>query len=292
MIAIVNADHDPWATEPPPQDPRFSFIKEEKPAREPTTVKQAPVSLAKSGKPFPAVRKPAGGKSYNPDFTEWEELVTREGDKEVEAEKKRLKDAQDEAERMEKALAEAAKPDPVDDEEYESAWESEWDGIQSENEKSWVGKKRAERKTQAERNKIKRRKEAAQKAKWESQMKKRDEQQRLIKQIAQEVKRKEMERAQQVAALEGSSEESGDEEQLRRRKFGKNPIPEAALELKLAEELPDSLRVLKPEGNLLKDRFRNLLVNGKIEARRPITQPKKPKRERTEKWSYKDWKLR
>lgn len=69
-------------------------------------------------------------------------------------------------------------------------------------------------------------------------------------------------------------------------------IPEAPLELVLADELQDSLRALRPEGNLLKDRFRNLLVNGKIEARKAITQPKKPRRERTEKWSYKDWQLR
>lgn len=69
-------------------------------------------------------------------------------------------------------------------------------------------------------------------------------------------------------------------------------IPEAPLELVLPDELQDSLRALRPEGNLLGDRFRNLLVNGKIEARKPIFQPKKPKRELTEKWSYKDWKLR
>jgi len=60
----------------------------------------------------------------------------------------------------------------------------------------------------------------------------------------------------------------------------------------LADELQDSLRALKPEGNLLKDRFRNMLVNGKVEARKRITQPKKPKVHVSEKWSYADWKLR
>lgn len=72
----------------------------------------------------------------------------------------------------------------------------------------------------------------------------------------------------------------------------RDSIPEAPLEVVLADELQDSLRALRPEGNLLKDRFRNLLVNGKIEARKAVTQPKKPRRERTEKWSYKDWQLR
>jgi len=34
-----------------------------------------------------------------------------------------------------------------------------------------------------------------------------------------------------------------------------------------------------------------MLLNGKMESRRTM-QHKKPKREVTEKWSYKDWKLR
>lgn len=67
-------------------------------------------------------------------------------------------------------------------------------------------------------------------------------------------------------------------------------IPDAPLEVVLADELQDSLRALKPEGNLLKDRFRHQLINGRIESRKP-TQHKKPMRERTEKWSYKDWTL-
>jgi nucleolar protein 53 len=68
-------------------------------------------------------------------------------------------------------------------------------------------------------------------------------------------------------------------------------VPDAPLEVVLADELQDSLRALRPEGNLLKDRYRNMLLNGKMETRRTM-QHKKPKREVTEKWSYKDWKLR
>ncbi|KAK5277064.1 hypothetical protein LTR16_010295, partial [Cryomyces antarcticus] len=69
-------------------------------------------------------------------------------------------------------------------------------------------------------------------------------------------------------------------------------IPAPALELVLADELQDSLRRLRPEGNLLKDRYRNVLLNGKVESRRAITQPKMRKVTRTEKWTYKDWKLK
>lgn len=66
-------------------------------------------------------------------------------------------------------------------------------------------------------------------------------------------------------------------------------LPEPPLELVLPDELRDSLRLLKPEGNLLKDRFRSILVRGKMEARRPVTQVKKARRTYTEKWTYKDF---
>ena len=68
-------------------------------------------------------------------------------------------------------------------------------------------------------------------------------------------------------------------------------LPEPPLELVLPEELQDSLRLLKPEGNLLKDRFRSILVSGKMETRKPIQQPRKKRVTSTEKWSYKDWNL-
>ena len=68
-------------------------------------------------------------------------------------------------------------------------------------------------------------------------------------------------------------------------------IPEKPLELVLPEELQDSLRLLKPEGNLLGDRFRTLMVQGKLEARTPVVQSKKPKRKATEKWTHKDFQI-
>ncbi len=58
----------------------------------------------------------------------------------------------------------------------------------------------------------------------------------------------------------------------------------------LPEELPESLRRLKPEGNVMHDRYRSLLLQGKIEARSHV-QAKKPQKKTTEKWSFKDWRL-
>jgi len=69
-------------------------------------------------------------------------------------------------------------------------------------------------------------------------------------------------------------------------------VPEPSLEVVLPDDLEDSLRRLKPEGNLMEERYRNLLVNGKVEVRKKQWQRKQAKRELSEKWSYKDWKLR
>ncbi|KAK8211988.1 ribosome biogenesis protein Nop53/GLTSCR2 [Phyllosticta capitalensis] len=281
--------HDPWALQEEKQDPRFSFLPKKKPVRAPETLKHAPVVLSASGKPFPAVQKPEAGKSYNPLFEDWTQLLEREGQKAVEDEKKRLAALEEERLKQERAAAIAAQSDPESGD--ESAWESEWEGIQSEAEGSDLKKKRPERKTPQQRKKAERKKEAERKAKWEAQMKKRQQQQEQIKNIAKEVEEKEKQKAEQMKLVKADDESSADEEEaFRRRRFGKAPIPEAPLEVVLPDELQDSLRLLKPEGNLVKDRFRNMIIRGKIESRRPM-QHKKKKVEVTEKWSYKDWTL-
>ncbi|KAL1965023.1 hypothetical protein VTN77DRAFT_6223 [Rasamsonia byssochlamydoides] len=283
--------YDPWSDEkdPSPLDnPKFSFLEKPKPIVAPPTLKKAPISLAANGKPVPAVKKPDAGTSYNPTFEDWDNLLRREGEKEVEAEKKRLEEERKEQERQ--RLIEQAKNDG-DDGEVKSDDESAWEGFESEYEKpEWLNKKRPQRKTQAQRNKIKRRKEAEQKAKWEAQMKKKQQQVEQVKAIARRVQEEEEARKQLQKREEDSSEE-GDDTVLRRRPLGKNFPPEKPLELVLPDELQDSLRRLKPEGNLLDDRFRNLIVNGKLEARKPVTQAKKPKRKLTEKWAYKDFQV-
>ncbi|KAF4310977.1 tumor suppressor protein [Botryosphaeria dothidea] len=290
---VVQADgtatHDPWAAEDKKQDPRFSFLPEKKPIREPETLKHAPVALLANGKTVPAVKKPEGGKSYNPTFEEWNELLTREGEKEVEAEKKRLKEAEEERLREERAAAAAAESDPESDA-NESAWESEWEGIQSEAEDSYLKQKRPERKTPQQRNKAKRRKEAERQAKWEAQMKKKQQQEEKIKQLAKDVEEKDKLKAEQALVKKDEESSEDEEEVLRRRKFGKAPVPEAPLEVVLPDELQESLRLLKPEGNLIKDRYRNMILRGKIESRK-AAQRKQPKTTVTEKWSYKDWTL-
>lgn len=68
-------------------------------------------------------------------------------------------------------------------------------------------------------------------------------------------------------------------------------LPDPDLEVTLPDELQDSLRLLKPEGNLLRERFQNLLVRGRVETRKANVQAKQAKRMETEKWSYKDFEV-
>ncbi|KAF3394799.1 hypothetical protein DPV78_008616 [Talaromyces pinophilus] len=281
-------NYDPWADSVEianSQEKELEYVPKKKEKVAPVTLKEAPISLAANGKPIPAVKAPTGGVSYNPSFEEWDSLLVKEGNKEIEAEKKRIEEAKKEAERL--RLIEEAQND---DGEIRSDDESAWEGFESEYEKpEWLNKKRPERKTQAQRNKIKRRKEAERKAKWEAKMKQREEQAKNIESITESLEDAEALRKQLQQDL--SSSDEGDDTVLRKRPLGKNPVPEKPLELVLPDELQESLRLLKPEGNLLDDRFRTLIVQGKLESRKPITQSKKPKREVTEKWAYKDFQI-
>jgi hypothetical protein len=212
--------YDPWSDskdQTPLDDPKFSFLEKPKPIVAPPTIKKAPIPLTANGKPIPAVRKPEAGTSYNPTFEDWDKLLTKEGEKEVEAEKKRIEEARKEEERQ--RLIEEAKNN---DGELKSDDESAWEGFESEYEKpEWLNKKRPERKTQAQRNKIKRRKEAQRKAKWEAEMKKRQEQAEQLESIAQRLKEEEEARKQLQTQSDDSSEE-GDDTVLRRRPLGKH----------------------------------------------------------------------
>ena len=296
---ILNKDedtaaYDPWAinTQAEEEDPRFDYLEKPKSIRAPPSLKKLPISMVAGAKVLPAVPKPKPGTSYNPVFQDWDALLTTSGAREVEAEKKRLaafQAEQDLAERVAAAGREAER-EAV----YQTEDESAWEGFESDYDKAeWVGKKRPARKTPQERRKVEKRKERERKEVWEKKDKEKSRRERRIVELKAEVDKtakKKSAKSQEMTIIEDDGNEV-DDTVLRRRKFGKDAIPEAPLELVLPDELQDSLRLLKPEGNMLRDRFRNLLVRGKMETRKPISQPKKKKRTLTEKWTYKDFQL-
>ncbi|KAK5135322.1 hypothetical protein LTR08_005426 [Meristemomyces frigidus] len=301
-----SATHDPWGPSTTTKDPRLTFLDEAQPKREPKTVKEPPIPLSTNGKRIPDIRKPSAGKSYNPLVDDWSALLAREGAAAVSAEIARLAAEAKQEDKEARALAEAEKVEAAERDDagtdYESAWESEWEGIQSGAEdaaKDVHVMKQHKRKTPAERNKVKTRKEREAREKWDKAHKVRVAEEQRIKQIAKAMSARDKARnsASTAAAeteLDSSSSDADIDPTLQRRRFGLLPIPAAPLEVVLPDELQDSLRRLKPEGNLLTDRYRNLLVNGKVEVRRRRDRElhKQKKTDRTEKWSYKDWELK
>lgn len=286
LAGDASSTFDLWAeTAPAVQDsqPTLDYLEKPKSKVPPTTLFKAPVVMTANSKPVRAVKEPTGGSSYNPSFKDWDELLTREGQKEIEAEHKRRQEAQAQAEKAARIAATAA---AIDEAAARTDDESAWEGFESGPESSGTfQKKRPDRKTRAQRNKIKRRKEAEQQAKHAKMMGHQRKQALEIEAAKKALVAPASSKA--VASVEDESE--SDDTQLRRRRLGPTVIPEKQLEVVLPDELQDSLRRLKPEGNLLNDRYRNLLVNGKLEARKPITQPKKARRTFTEKWTYKDF---
>ena len=285
--------HDPWNADPTADavDPRFDYLEKQKPIVMPKTLKEAPISMLESGKAVPAVLKPRADASYNPLFEDWNALYHAEGEKAVVAERKRLAEAQLELESLQRV--EAARNERERDEEWLTEEESAWEGFESEVDEVDLTRKRPERKTPQERRKAERRKEREREEKAEKRAKEKDKTEKRILEIKRQIDKDAKEKARRQVKKEVTDDGELDltTAALRRRKLGKDVLPERSLELVLPDELQESLRLLKPEGNLLKERFRSILMRGKMETRKPIQQPKKKKRTVTEKWTYKDFEV-
>ena len=216
-------DYDPWIakSDEEEQDPRFSYLEKAKPIRAPSTIKEAPISLAAGKGEVPAVPAPKPGTSYNPVFEDWDALLITEGQKEVEAEKKRLLEAAREQERL--ARIAAAENEPEYDNGVQTEEESAWEGFESEYEGAeWLKKKRSERKTPAERNRINRKKEAERREKWEKKEREKEKQERRVAEIVKMAKEEAKRRELMTVGGETEVQEEVDDRVLRRRKFGKD----------------------------------------------------------------------
>ena len=199
------------------QKPKFSYLEKTKPIKAPPTLKEAPVSLITGSCIVPAVPAPKPGTSYNPAFKDWDALLVAEGQREVEAESKRRREAELEQQRLDRIAAAKIERDADIQTEDESAWEgfeSDYEGAE------WLKKRRPERKTPAERNKVKRRKEAERRQKWEGKMKERERQQRQIGEISRQMRNEAKARALVKAELE--KPKGVDDQVSRRRRFGKD----------------------------------------------------------------------
>lgn len=295
-VEVVDASYDPWAMDVTPtaagatqeKKPNEWAVLEPPKAKTPSTLAKKPISLAANGKKIPAVAKPAGGFSYNPVVTDYITRLEQEGEKVVEAERKRLEAEAADLQKQMAAARSAAEAEAAEARADLSEWDedSAWEGLESDAE--GVVTKRPKRKTPAQRNKAKRRKEEERRKKHDAASVRKEQQAKHIKELAEAVEQRQQELALQKLEM-SDGESDGNDMELRRRQLGKFKLPEKDLELVLPDELQESLRRLKPEGNLLKDRYRSLLVRGRMEARRKIPFRKQAKVKFTEKWTHKDF---
>jgi nucleolar protein 53 len=221
-----DASYDPWESAEVVVD-NYDFVGAKGPAQEPATLKAQPISLAVAGKRVRGVRKPATEKSYNPSAVDCLHRFERLGASEIVAEQKRLHVIAVEEDKLAKIAAADAEEEEG---EWESEWESEWEGIASGVEDvlpEWSVKKRPERKTKVQRNKLSRRKAVEGLLKHEAYEKVKKIQSERIKKLAREVveTEKQREEANLVEVKEEASDEgSGDEFEMKRiRPFGKAP---------------------------------------------------------------------
>lgn len=219
---------------------------------------------------------PAAGVSYNPAVEAHSKLIEAA----AEEERKRLAAEEREAERLrllgEVVASRRATEFELSDTHVDgmavglaSDSEDDDDAAAAAADEPALVKKPTKRKTQAQRNKAKRAKEAAQAQKDEARRRKLEKAIPGAKSLGKtvEARQKAIDEAKRLRQLAKEKRERagyrGGE------KVGKFKVAEQAVPVQLGEDLAESLRQVKPEGNLFKDRFLSLQRRALLEPRVP-----------------------
>ncbi|QHS76592.1 Nop53p [Saccharomyces paradoxus] len=230
---------------------------------------------------------PHAGKSYNPNNKAWSELINKEYKDEKTREDERI--ALEKYKERIRHLMETLD----DNEEEESSSNEEEDGEENEDAQSSGSDNEVrlsinkpvknKKKTKYQRNKAKRHEE---KVKLQQELKELRERVKGLEEVFN------TEETEIVSAIESdNSNKVKKSKKNKKHKLGtKYSVIDERLEIKFSDELSDSLRKLKPEGNLLYDTVRKLQSSGKIESRVPVRKGRKYKQKITEKWTHKDFK--
>ncbi|KAJ1301190.1 hypothetical protein OPQ81_003600 [Rhizoctonia solani] len=216
-----------------------------------------------------AVTYPDAGASYNPTYEEHQELLRTAHEREA-----KLVEDMEKAEEVRRRM--------------EAAWEKKGDGI-VEGMLVDVGEENEEdRKTTQQRRKAARvlaekraRANLAQKRQQLASLSTLKSLRRTVVNAQSESQRAAAERAEKKLA-----------KGLIGMRIGKHVVKEADIDFQLGEDLPESFRELKPEGNLWRDRWGSLVSRGKVEPRVPVLAARKKKTKEYEKHSYKQFDAR
>jgi len=261
---------DLWGSAPAASAPQF--VVENRANQAPSS---RPQKSLQPDAPLPgtrAVELPLAGQSYNPALEDWKRAILTEHHKLEKQEEKRVQ-AEEQQARIDAIIAE------TEARLAESGSEGE-DESDEEADSGDLGKlsvnppTKLKRKTRADRNRIHRHK------------------MRLFELSQLKQKKAFMRKLAEEAANKRNREELVTEEVKQKptkkllKAHSAHPVMEEPLTVKLSDELDDSLRRLKPEGDLMKERVRSLQARGIIDARVPVKKPKS-RTKMVEKHSYK-----
>ena len=235
---------------------------------------------------------PHAGKSYNPNNKAWSELINKEYKEEkarederiaLEKYKERIRHLMETLDDNEEEESSSNEEEEDEEEENENENEStQCNGSDKEIKLSINKPVKNKKKTKYQRNKAKRHEE---KVKLQQELK---ELRQRVKDLEEVINSEETEI---LSAIESDSNKVKKSKKNKKHKLGtKYSVIDERLEIKFSDELSDSLRKLKPEGNLLYDTVRKLQSSGKVETRVPVRKGRKYKQKITEKWTHKDFK--
>ncbi|EPQ50756.1 P60-like protein [Gloeophyllum trabeum ATCC 11539] len=230
---------------------------------------------------LPAVEQPHVGTSYNPPVDAHTELVLSA----AQIEEKRIREAEKLKEWQEKADA-ARKV--AREEEAEGVPPGMTVGEGEEDPEAGVDEVEGRVAPKMPRRKTKQDRKRAERLRKEKQaLAERAARKRLLTSVTSvKALRSMVNRSLSLSEKTRAERQRADEEKLRKglagQRIGKHKVPEGEVDVQLGEDLSESLRGLKPEGNLFRDRFLSLQKRALIEPRQPVI----PKRRRTKDKEY------
>ncbi|KAL7326769.1 hypothetical protein PS15p_209053 [Mucor circinelloides] len=289
-VANPGKSYDLWDEAPVEEAPVNDFLPVKAKLKVPKTVTVKPAALEH----IPSIATPEGGHSYNPSVEEHQQLLAKANEAE-ERKVEILKKLQEQLSYREelKLLASELSTSEItadgkivsteaDDEEEEN---DELADLPTDD-KATKKRKAAERKTRQQRQKSHRLATAELEKKQKLQEKAIRQQIDKLRQIEEEI-------AQRVEELDDLADKRGErrseEEKKGLKKIGKYTVPELPVDVQLTEELCETLRQLKPEGNMFRDRFHSIQKRNIIEPRIPVNPSRHYKLKEYERRAYKNY---
>lgn len=282
-IASIKKDtaksYDVW-DQPTEVEVTSEWVEPVRAKRPPTTYGQAPLNLTTDGQALPAIQVAESGQSYNPPIEEWNDLIERKAE---------VQQKLDEAQRLQNVKSRAAQGvDERFEENLGAGSGSEDVSDNDEEDEPSEAKKvatRATAKTQTQRNKEARKQRQIE---IEAAIRARKAERKALASLGSLIEQNtDLSSSQKAEMLESVRSSNDAMSTLRKHKFGKHQIPIDPLEIQLSDELAESFRTLKPEGNLFKDRFMSLVKRGIVEARIPQSKRRRYALLQKEKYSHK-----